>query len=104
MTERRQTKLARMTEDQKSAEVLLYWSAPEDAVFSQETLAIVYNRSIAWFQLKRCSGGGIKFCKAVGTRSIVYRKSDARNYFEGRFVEHTSALGSHSVSARRAKA
>jgi hypothetical protein len=40
----------------------------------------------------------------VGTRSIVYRKSDARNYFEGRFVEHTSALGSHSVSARRAKA
>ena len=47
----------------KAGEAVKYWAAPDDAMFPQEPLAIVYNRSIAWFQLKRCTGGGIKFSK-----------------------------------------
>jgi hypothetical protein len=92
MTEKRLTKLDRMTDAQKNAEVSKYWAAPEEATFTQETLALVYCRSIAWFQMKRCTGNGIKFSKAIGTRSILYCKRDARAYFEVTPVESTSAL------------
>lgn len=92
----RETKLDRMSDAQKAAEAIKYWTAPDEAVFSQEVLAIVYERSIAWFQLKRCTGGGIPFSKREGTRAILYKKSDAIAYFGTRSVNSTSAYANAS--------
>jgi hypothetical protein len=48
-------------------------------------LAIVYKKSLPWFQLKRCAGGGIPFSKEG--RTILYKKQDAMDYFSKQFHE-----------------
>jgi hypothetical protein len=56
---------------------------------SPEVLAIVYKKSLPWFQLKRCAGGGIPFSKEG--RTILYKKQDAMDYFSKQFHESTSS-------------
>ncbi|MCH7380648.1 DNA-binding protein [Acinetobacter higginsii] len=82
----RPTKLDRMSQEEKAAEAIKYWAAPNDATFTPEVLAIVYKKSLPWFQLKRCVGGGIPFSKEG--RTILYIKQDAIDYFSKK--KHTS--------------
>nr|WP_314367671.1 DNA-binding protein [uncultured Acinetobacter sp.] len=85
----RLTKLDQMTSEEKAAEAIKYWAAPKDATFTPEVLAIVYKKSLSWFQLKRCAGGGIPFSKEG--RTILYKKQDAMDYFSKQFHESTSS-------------
>lgn len=67
----RLTKLDRMTTEEKAAEAIKFWAADGEATFTPEVLAIVYKKSLPWFQLKRCTGGGIPFYK--DGRTILYK-------------------------------
>lgn len=54
--------------------VAAFWAAPAEALFSQQTIASVLNKSEAWCERARLVGGGPQFRK-LG-RSVVYRKAD----------------------------
>ena len=85
----RLTKFDRMNNEEKAAEAIKYWAAPNDATFTPEGWAIGYKKSLPWFQLKRCAGGGIPFSKEG--RTILYKKQDAIDYFSKQFHESTSS-------------
>ncbi|RYY79963.1 MAG: DNA-binding protein [Moraxellaceae bacterium] len=87
---KRLTKLDKMTPEQKAAEAIKFWAAPADAMFSPETLAIVFKKSLPWFQLKRCTGGGIPFSKPDKGRDVFYKKADALAYFDKNQMHSTS--------------
>lgn len=88
---KRLTKLDKMTAEQKSAEAIKFWAAPDNAMFPAETLAIVFKKSLPWFQLKRCTGGGIPFLKSDKGRDVFYKKSDALAFFGKNQMHSTSA-------------
>ncbi|KAF1027109.1 MAG: hypothetical protein GAK29_00915 [Acinetobacter bereziniae] len=83
----RQTKLSKMTEGEKLLATKIFWESPNDAMFPPTTIALVFNVSIPWLQLKRCEGGGVPFTK--GLRKISYSKGDAVKYFEGQKLTNT---------------
>ena len=85
---KRLNKLDRMTPEEKLVHTKQFWIAPNDAVFPPETIALVFNVSLSWLQLKRCTGGGIPFSK--GARKISYKKSDAIDYFDRKKLTSTS--------------
>lgn len=66
---------------------------PEDRniPLNDSQMAILYNRSRAWFQRKRWEGGGPAYIKLDGKRGgVLYRRDDADNYFNGRLCKSTS--------------
>ncbi|MFW1828054.1 DNA-binding protein [Acinetobacter sp. ULE_I092] len=83
----RKTKLSKMTEEEKILATKIFWESPSDATFPPTTIALVFNVSIQWLQLKRCEGGGIPFTK--GLRKISYTKGDVVKYFEGHKLTNT---------------
>lgn len=85
----RLTKLDRMTYEQKLNETNRFWSSPNDSYFPPETIAIVFDVSLSWLQLKRCIGGGIQFTK-VGSRKIRYQKEDVLEFFDQQKLCNTS--------------
>lgn len=87
---KRLSKLDKMTPEQKAAEAIKFWAAPDDATFPPETLAVVFEMSLPWFQLKRCTGGGIPYSKPEKGRGVFYRKADAIAYFNKRKMDSTS--------------
>lgn len=85
---KRLNKLERMTTEEKMAENTRFWSATNDAIFPPETIAIAFDVSLSWLQMKRCTGSGIPFTK--GLRKIHYKKSDAVEYFDREKLQNTS--------------
>ncbi|WP_416376708.1 DNA-binding protein [Acinetobacter sp. FDAARGOS_515] len=85
---KRLNKLDQMTSEEKLVHAKQFWIAPNDAVFPPETIAVVFNVSLSWLQLKRCTGGGIPFIK--GARKVSYQKSDAIEYFNRQKLKSTS--------------
>ena len=83
----RQTRLSKMTEEEKLLATKLFWESPNDAICPPTTVALVFNVSLQWLQLKRCEGGGIPFTK--GLRKISYAKGDIIKYFEGQKLSNT---------------
>nr|WP_317659538.1 DNA-binding protein [Acinetobacter sp. UGAL515B_02] len=49
---KRPTKIDRMTPEEKLVHTKQFWIAPNDAVFPPETIAVVFNVSLSWLQLK----------------------------------------------------
>lgn len=90
----RLTKLDRMTIEEKAAEAIKFWAADNEATFTTEVLAIVFEKSLAWFQLKRCAGGGIPYYKQG--RTILYKKQDAIEFFSANRYHHTSQQAAYS--------
>ena len=80
----RLTKLDRMSIEQKTAEAIKFWASPVDAAFPPETIAITFEVSLPWLQLKRCDGGGIPYTKPKGTRKVLYKKADVLDFFGGK--------------------
>ncbi|MEB4800563.1 DNA-binding protein [Acinetobacter soli] len=85
---KRPTKIDRMTPEEKLVHTKQFWIAPNDAVFPPETIAVVFNVSLSWLQLKRCTGDGIPYTK--GARKISYQKSDVIDYFDRKKLNSTS--------------
>lgn len=83
----RSSKLSKMTEEEKLLATKIFWESPSDATFPPTTVALVFNVSIQWLQLKRCEGGGIPFTK--GLRKISYTKGDVVKFFEGQKLTNT---------------
>ncbi|WP_179995637.1 DNA-binding protein [Acinetobacter sp. YH16053] len=78
----RPTKLDRMTAEEKEAAAKAFWEAPDEALVTPETIAIVFDVSVYWLQYKRSNGGGIPFSKPNGSRKVFYTKADAIKFFE----------------------
>lgn len=57
-----------------------FWTAPNEALFGQETVAPVLNRSIKTLESDRWRGKGIPFRKCKGR--INYKKADVLNWIE----------------------
>lgn len=60
--------------------VSAFWAAPNEALFGQETIAPVLNKSIKTLEADRWRGKGILFRKCNGR--VTYRKSDVLNWIE----------------------
>ena len=91
-SKKRLTELDRMTPEQKAGEAIKYWAAPDDAMFSPVVIAIVYKLSLSWLQQRRCTGTGIKYFKPdPKSRTVLYKKSDAIQYFSQRECRNTSS-------------
>lgn len=61
--------------------VQVFWSAPMEAFFGQDTIAPVTNKSIKTLESDRWRGLGIPYRK-VGGR-VLYRKQDVISWLEG---------------------
>jgi len=85
---KRLTKLDRMTPEEKLTENHRFWASPNTALFPPETIAIVFDVSLSWLQVKRCTGGGIPFIK--GLRKVHYQKSDVLEFFDKEKLQNTS--------------
>jgi hypothetical protein len=70
--------------------VNIFWAAPNEAFFGQETIAPVTNASAKTLEANRWKGVGIPYRKTSGRR-ILYRKSDVITWLEGhQLVNSTS--------------
>jgi hypothetical protein len=74
-----------------------FYRAPDDAMFRQETVAAVLNKSCAWMELKRWRGGGPAWRK-IG-HNVLYTKRSVQEWLS-QFVERNSKPG-HSVETPR---
>lgn len=71
--------------------VQIFWSAPKEAFFGQETVAPVTNKSTKTLECERWRGSGIPYRK-VGGR-VLYQKCDVINWLESHaLVRSTSEL------------
>lgn len=89
----RLTKIDRMTAEDLLIETNRFWNSPNDAYFPPETVAVVFDVSLSWLQLKRCVGGGIPFTKA-SARRIRYQKQDILEFFDQKKLNNTSTMSS----------
>ncbi|PVZ86950.1 DNA-binding protein [Serratia sp. S1B] len=93
ISKKRLTKLDRITPEQILIETNRFWNSPTDAYFPPETVAVVFDVSLSWLQLKRCVGGGIPFTKA-SARRIRYQKQDILEFFDQKKLNNTSTMSS----------
>ncbi len=69
--------------------VSIFWAAPNEAFFGQETIAPVINKSIKTLEADRWRGNGISFRKCSGR--VLYQKLDVIKWIEGhQLVRSTS--------------
>ncbi len=69
--------------------VQIFWAAPNEAFFSQDTVSAVTGRSIKTLECDRWKGSGLPFRKISGR--VLYRKSDVVTFLEGHeLVKSTS--------------
>lgn len=87
---KRLNKLDRMTLEQRAAEAIKFWAAPDDALFTPEIVAVVLGMSLSWLQNKRCGGDGIPFFKPDGKKIIFYQKSDVTEFINKNKLAHTA--------------
>ena len=80
-------KLSKMTAEEKQLAAKIFWDSPPEATFPPTTVAIVFDVSMPWLQLKRCEGGGIPFMK--GARRVSYMKKDIIDYFDRKKLTNT---------------
>lgn len=62
--------------------VQIFWNAPMEAFFGQETIAPVINSSTKTLECDRWRRRGIPFRKTI-TGRVLYRKSDVVAWLEG---------------------
>lgn len=97
----RLTKLDRMTVKEKVEETIKFWAADNNATFAPEVLAIVFEKSLTWFQFKRCAGGGIPYYKQG--RTILYKNKMQWSFFLQKTAKHTTTdhlyLGDYFILA-----
>lgn len=60
--------------------VQIFWAAPMEAFFGQETIAPVTNKSIKTLECNRWRGVGIPYRKVGG--HVLYRKRDVVTWLE----------------------
>jgi hypothetical protein len=60
--------------------IKIFWDAPLDAFFSQETIAPVVNRQIKTLESDRWRGQGILYRKCSGR--VLYKKADVIAWIE----------------------
>lgn len=90
---KRLNKLDRMSAEEKSLAIKSFWDAPNDAPFPPETIALAFNVSLPWLQLKRCAGDGIPFIKLT-ERKVRYQKQDVISFFSSKKLSSTSMKSS----------
>ena len=66
-----------------------FWAAPPEALFGQETIAPVTNKSIKTLEADRWRGCGIPYRKCSGR--VLYRKSDVVSWIEGHELIHSTS-------------
>lgn len=68
------------TEISRLSLITEYESAPDNALFTQETVAAIRGCSLATTERDRWAGTGVPFLKI--NRSVRYRKADIRTWIE----------------------
>ena len=68
-----------------SEHVAEFWNAPDDALFTQEILELVVQKSGAWFEKHRWAGTGIPYTR-IG-RKPLYQKRDVLRVLKNNRVE-----------------
>ncbi len=76
--------------------VNIFWSAPLEALFGQETIAPVTNRSIKTLERDRWRGAGIPYRKCSGR--VLYRKADVISWIESHELVHSTSEYKQEVS------
>ncbi len=69
--------------------IQLFWSAPNEAFFGQETVAPVTNTSVKTLESNRWRGKGIPYRKCSGR--VLYRKSDVIAWLEGHELVYSTS-------------
>lgn len=69
--------------------ISIFWSSSMDALFNQEAIAPIINKSVKTLEADRWRGQGIPYRKCGGR--VLYRKSDVINWIENhKLVTSTS--------------
>lgn len=74
-----------------------FWDAPNEAFFSQDTIAAVTECKIKTLESQRWRGTGIAYRKVAGR--VLYRKSDVISYLE----RHDLVMSTSEYKAEVAK-
>ncbi len=78
-----ETRVKRRKPRKSEAELVqIFWNAPMEAFFGQETIAPVINSSTKTLECDRWRRRGIPFRKTI-TGRVLYRKSDVVVWLEG---------------------
>lgn len=60
--------------------IQIFWAAPPEAFFGQDTISLVTNRNTKTLESDRWRGTGIPFRRCMGR--VLYRKSDVIGWLE----------------------
>lgn len=75
-------------------------SAPQSALFNQQTIAAVLSCSTQLLERNRWAGSGVPYLK-IG-RKVLYRKSDVLDFLQQQKVYHSTSDEGRSQTVKRA--
>ncbi|QDP72139.1 helix-turn-helix domain-containing protein [Legionella israelensis] len=75
-------------------------SAPQSALFSQQTIAAVLSCSTQLLERNRWAGSGVPYLK-IG-RKVLYRKSDVLDFLQQQKVYHSTSDEGQSQTVKSA--
>ena len=75
-------------------------SAPQSALFNQQTIAAVLSCSTQLLERNRWAGSGVPYLK-IG-RKVLYRKSDVLDFLQQQKVYHSTSDEGQSQQAKSA--
>lgn len=76
-----------------------FWLAPEEALFSRNTVAIVLSKSVSWLERKALDGDGPPFRKLE--RHALYKKQDVVEFIEKYATPVMSSTSAPAALPRR---
>jgi len=95
----RRKELSRLSSARRTELIAEYEAAPPDQLLIEQHVAAVLQRSRAWVQLRRLTGGGPVFLKDPAG-AVRYRKFDVEAYKKRAFVPYRST-SEYEGSAKR---
>lgn len=72
-----------MSNTNENIQKVLFWQAPNDALFTDTEISNIFDVSKSWLQKKRITGGGIPFIR-LSERKVRYMKSDIVDFFNNK--------------------
>jgi len=85
----RRAQQRKLTSDQRRELLAEYVAAPDDQPLTELHAAARYEKSRAWFQLKRVAGGGPRFYRS-DTGQIRYVKADLEAYLVNSLTKYSN--------------
>lgn len=73
-------------EDKRDLTVEAFWGSNPNTLFTQKTIAKVFNVSEQKLEADRCNGRGLPYLKILG--KVLYQKKEVQKYLESQEIKN----------------